>query len=445
MSKIPVRLPTVSSDRAVMAMAAAMGELQLFGVIRFEGSVDFERLCRAMRLTADAEPVVGCRYINSWWRPYWQRRKDLDELQWLRLLEVEEGDVEETLHTYSTESVDVENDPMVQGVLIRTQSSDTLCVRVNHVIADAGGTKEVLYTIARIYSELMRSADYQVTPNIKGPRGLFQVLKNIGLFFGMLSLFRSGFRNIAKHIWPLRVWKLVHQKKGPAEGKTYTIRHVEKDLFRKLKALGKAHQATLNDVILTSWYRAVYAWTNPKKGTPLRMLSTVDLRRYLPEEKAGGICNLSGFLHLNIGQEMGATFLESLEKVKAETNQQKANNPGGSEVPTLGAIPQFVPYRLIHKILTYGFGNWGQWLPPAITNMGRIFPDRLVFGDEKIEYAYLLTPLLYPPYCLGGLSGYGEGITLSVGYCESCVEKDKVEALYDQLVKELHLFVKEAE
>ena len=63
-------------------MAAYLGRNLNYGyvntVVQFPGRLDAQRLRRATRLSVDAEPILGCRFVDSWYHPYWQRRNDLD-------------------------------------------------------------------------------------------------------------------------------------------------------------------------------------------------------------------------------------------------------------------------------------------------------------------------------------------------------------------------------
>ncbi len=42
-------------------------------VIHFRGKPDTVRLARAVKLSVDAEPVLGCKFIEREDRPFWQR------------------------------------------------------------------------------------------------------------------------------------------------------------------------------------------------------------------------------------------------------------------------------------------------------------------------------------------------------------------------------------
>ena len=70
---IPARLPAEFQDQAVRILAGlrAAGDVQT--VLVFRGSLDRDRLARAVRLMLDAEPVLGCRFDEE--EPAWVRQR----------------------------------------------------------------------------------------------------------------------------------------------------------------------------------------------------------------------------------------------------------------------------------------------------------------------------------------------------------------------------------
>ncbi len=121
-------------DRAQFC-TRAMCDAQIHCIISFNGRVDMERMSRAVRLTLDAEPVLGCRFVKRWWRPYWERRDDLDSIKLCEF--TEKADIEQEVKQFLTTPIDPCKDPLVQVQILRSVT-DTLCIKVNHVVADAG-------------------------------------------------------------------------------------------------------------------------------------------------------------------------------------------------------------------------------------------------------------------------------------------------------------------
>ncbi len=78
---IPSHFPSVMLDQIVYCMQNKIADLQVRCIISFDGRVEAERMAQAVRLSLDAEPILGCRFVERWWRPYWKRREDLNHLK----------------------------------------------------------------------------------------------------------------------------------------------------------------------------------------------------------------------------------------------------------------------------------------------------------------------------------------------------------------------------
>ena len=78
---VPASLAVEFTERVVFSMAeVGFMRPQLGAAVEFEGHIDQGRFARAVRLLADAEPVLGCRFVAAAQPPRWDRVEDLDEL-----------------------------------------------------------------------------------------------------------------------------------------------------------------------------------------------------------------------------------------------------------------------------------------------------------------------------------------------------------------------------
>jgi NRPS condensation-like uncharacterized protein len=157
-------------------VARNVAEQQLHCVIVFNGHVDAERMSRAARLTLDAEPVLGCRFACGPRRPYRERRRDLDRLTLCRVIDT--NDSEHLLWNWVGTPLEPASDPVVQARFLPSDH-DTPCVKMDHTAADAGGTKEYAYLLAKIYRTLAAEPDYVPQPNVHGGRVTGQVRKHV--------------------------------------------------------------------------------------------------------------------------------------------------------------------------------------------------------------------------------------------------------------------------
>ena len=407
---------------------------QLHCIVSFDGRVDARRLARAVRLTLDAEPVLGCRFVNRWWRPYWERRSDLNNIELFRLIETAE--LEKELLQFMVTPTNLSEHPLVRCRVFRAQA-DTLCIKIDHLAGDAGGAKEYAYLLASVYRELADNPNYIPKPNLNGRRSMQQLSERFGSA-DKLRIIRRSFRDQKSLYSPRAHWVFPSTMAAPS-APTYVTRHIGHDQFRAMRQLGKEYRATINDIILTAIFRALFEIIQPNPGIPLRLTNTVDLRRYLPSRRAEAICNLSSFSYPNIGPELGATFEETLVRVRDDMNARKADFFGLGDLPLGVAIFKGLPFAWARALFRRA---WGQMiktgiLPPDFTNMGSIDPEQLDFGLTKMNDAYLTAGVTLPPFFGMGLSGFRESLTLSVGFCQSAIQRRVLERFFDQILTEL--------
>src|SRR5690606_19405697 len=103
-------------------------EMQL--VLKLSGYVDASLLNRVIRMLADCQPVIGCRFVEHWYRPYWERRPDLDSIDFCQV--VNTADAEAALDQYMTTPNDPRTDPVFEARIFRSDR-DILCFKSSHV------------------------------------------------------------------------------------------------------------------------------------------------------------------------------------------------------------------------------------------------------------------------------------------------------------------------
>ena len=147
-TEAPRRYPAPALDR-ILHLARCLHDGQSRSVVTFSGSLDTERMARAFRLSLDAEPVLGCRFVAHPWRPYWER---LPDAKLVSPLSVVETGSENSLHDWLAGPLDASADIQVRACLFRG-SKEKLAVKLSHEAADASGMLDYLNLVAAIYRE----------------------------------------------------------------------------------------------------------------------------------------------------------------------------------------------------------------------------------------------------------------------------------------------------
>ncbi len=435
-SVIPERFRAVAGDKLGFVHMHIM-DYQIHFIAEFDGILDKDRLAQAMRLLMDAEPVLGSRFVYHWRAPWWQRAEGLATEDFFSFVEGVEG-VKGDVQAFIGEQIDSYSAPQVKARIVRSGGpnvKDTLCLKFSHVPTDGAAAKEGAYLLADIYRRLGEDPSWRPRPNIDGSRSARQISSRLSLA-DKLKVIRRDFRNFSK--------KRGYWKPFPASGEE-TPRFVREvigpERFLTLKDYGKQKGATINDLLLTALYRALYKELGSLPDNDMGILTTVDLRRYLPEGKAGALCFLSGALHSNIGREIGKDFEETLRKVMEDINFQKTDYLGLGDYPAIAffmdVLPFSIGFRALMKILKFAMGL-GQY-KGGFTNLGIIDEGLFRFDGPEVTDAYIQVPVFTALDTLFamGTTTFKNSITLAAGFLGSKSDQAIVERILRAVSKEL--------
>jgi len=249
---------------------------------------------------------------------------------------------------------------------------------------------------------------------------------------------RSGFRDYKKRLLPPHYWSFP-SRPGITSDKIVMVRQFSPQHFRKIKEFGRQHQATLNEVMLAVYCRALYDVINPNAQVPLRLATTINLRRYLLPGSSLGICNLSNFSYINIGCGRGASLVETTAKIKNEMKAMKDDYIGLGDYPFVAPCFKVLPFSCSRKLFNnlalrpIKTGN----APPVFSNVGIIDAEQLSFTDTQVTEAYIIGATFTPPFFGAALSSFREIITLSISFYETAIKKSEVKYFLDRIEYEL--------
>jgi NRPS condensation-like uncharacterized protein len=427
MGNTPRRIRAQQTDHLINAMSCT-SDMMIQLELEFDDLLDADRLAKALDLTLDAEPVLGCRFVSHWRKPYWERLERSNRETFL--FAKDEGEYAAFRNT----SMDPYSGPQIKACLWRSSSGDRLLLKVSHEIADAAALKDISCTISNLYSKLASEPHLQPQPNLKGSRSIWQVMRHIR-WYSYPRICVDSLRDS----WPL----LRHPKTytlpleaGPRAPLAFAARLLADNQVACLAEYGRARDATLNDVMLAAFFRALVSDGNWDGCSQLRLGTSVDLRGYIPSGRAEGICNLSVAMigYPDLGTDLGDDFASTMERIAFLTRSRKANWLGMGMclgIVPLGYLPHGWVTRLLTKMTDQAYKKGYSMY--ALTNMGAINPDHVAFETHPSN-AWLLAPT-YPPGLMLGLSGYAGTLTLSAGVYPP--QKEAVERFLDRVLSEL--------
>ena len=131
------------------AAEAYVPEIHL--IIDFDGKIDAPRMKKAIRLLLDAEPVLGCRFVETWRKAHWQplAQDELERADILRVVSASDAAKESAMQDFLGDLMDASVGPQLKGLLLASrakrppgsenQSHDLRCRRFQGDVVPAIG------------------------------------------------------------------------------------------------------------------------------------------------------------------------------------------------------------------------------------------------------------------------------------------------------------------
>jgi NRPS condensation-like uncharacterized protein len=414
----------------------SMANFQIQAIMKLDGRLDFDKLKRAIGLSVDVEPVLRCRFIEDD-QPYWKPLENIGIINFCTLQETD--DIDQAIQNFIQSPIDMDNDPMVNVKLIRSEQYDVLGLKINHACCDGAGAKEYVQLLADIYTNIdQENGTFIPEPRIGGRKDQDRLFAELGIT-NPDSVFIPG-SDILEPMWSFP-WE--------QSGSNTTCMSVCRLPYEHLDAMSKYAKsigATVNDFILTAYYRAMLEMRQPIYGLPMEIPITIDLRRYLPDHKAQAIRNFSGSVNTRLIMSVNEPFSETLKRVANMMKEIKKEYPGLQSAIGLERIEKIsfqetlAYYQATADVKKTQFScplYFGDKCVPTLSNLGHMSKALIKFGNNTVVDAYVLPPVVRAPGLLLMASTYNSVLTLATGYFKSTVSRENIERLLNKIRDEL--------
>ncbi|MDP3244244.1 MAG: hypothetical protein Q8M83_01150, partial [bacterium] len=220
---------------------------------------------------------------------------------------------------------------------------------------------------------------------------------------------------------------------------SYVFKRFPKERVLKIKKYTQQKGVTINDLFASALLRAMVKQLKLNNRGRLRLAGTVDLRRYLPEQKTEGLCQASSGYAINIKTEQCIKLDNTLAIVKKQMDYYKKNFIGLGVFLVYWIITKPFPFFFFNRTgrIISQIGKWIGTISIGFTNLGLIDNKTNYFGSIPLLSAEMTSPGSVPPMFLCALSGFDETLTLNAGIFETSISKDKIKELFDLVDQEL--------
>ncbi|PGE16577.1 condensation protein [Bacillus toyonensis] len=423
-------------DRMNYLLGLYSADLQINAVLYFPVGLSKEILEQSVRITLQLQPVLNSRFVEND-IPYWEEHSSGTNSSICFFAEGNDQELEIMAIDFIKEPGDRIQGPMVQTILLRGTTTDMLVVKLSHLCSDGAGVKEYINLLGAIYTHLsLGGSKDQIIKEFGEGNESFRDQSHVFKYAGISDV-KSAYRPNQEQ--QASLWSFPSQPNKNKSPKM-SVGRLSREQTLCLTKWTKAQQATLNDVIMTAYFRALSHFTvYAEPRTAEKMIGlTIDLRRYLPNYTTGAICNLSGMEMPVIKMEDGESFNQTLVRVKQSMDKIKGQNPGLSSAAGMEILAG-MKLSTVKEMYNQQYEQAVQMgmALPLMTNFGVIADEPIQFGEIQAEDGYMTSPIMYAPFFSMGASTYNGRLTFTIGYHAPETSKEKVDKFLECVINQL--------
>lgn len=414
-----------------------MANFQYQAVIYLSGRLDMDKLKKAVEFSIEEQPVLACRLVEAD-EPYWKRTNSIKDISFCTIEECNNPD--ETLAKFLQNTLDIKNDINIGVKIIRTQeAADILAIKANPSCFDGPGVKEYIKRLAAIYTCIDKGDDSFIpNPQLIERKEEYRLVKELETACPQLNW--NPQLDTPKRSWPFP-WR--QNGKNVAD---YALCKLSKRSFEKISRYGDSKGATVNDLVLTAYYRTLFKITRAAQGIPMDISNTVDLRNYLSENNSQKFRNFSGGFVTRIPRKLNETFDGTLSRVAEITKILKKNPTDSLDTMDKAARNQssftyfndyFECVSRADRIRDKNVKNTEVGCFPALYDLGNISGDMIAFGRDFVADACIVPPVTGVPGLSILTSSYNGILTMTAGYCHGFISRKDMNEFLIRIKNEL--------
>lgn len=370
---------------------------------------DIEALKTVIICAFEKAPVLHSKFVDTKISTHWEVKPyDIDDVFSVSYPENVEEAVEEFLTQYIAPNADIQ----MKIALFIKDGKSTLCMVENHMCMDGGDLKYFLQAFCENYSKYVTDGISPVDFRT-GSRSYDDVYS--GFSKTEAGVAQRLFKNInAKdnHKFPLTP-NNIRDKSFIARKK------FSEETLARLKFKGKELGATINELLLASYFYSVYELAGYPKTDKVMISNAIDLRRHMDNVEDKGFTNHTSWMQCAI-PERGRDIFETIQYVVRSSNKFKKDKfMGLYGLPLLNFGYNILPHAASEEIIKIGYSNPLM----AMSNIGVLKGEHFALaGHEPID-AFMSGAVKYKPFVLLTATTYKNVITLSM--CVRGNEEDK--------------------
>ena len=397
--------------------------------LHYDFEINVEALKTVLICFFEKAPVLHSSFTDNHIHPYWTV-KDYHINDVLTVKEVGEEALSDEINSFLVQYIPPDADIQMKVAVFNHGGKSTLCLVENHMCMDGGDLKYFMKALCKNYNDYIEN---KVSPiDLRtGTRSYEAVYEDFTA--GERKVAKNLYKNINtpdKHGFPLTPDDI-------RDRSFIARRKLSAQKFDEIRAAGKSRGATINDMILTSYFYSLYELANFDINDSVSISCAIDLRRHIKDNSDQGVTNQTAWMQCKVPKR-GSDIFETLEYVKRSSNQFKQDRYMGLHgLPLLSLGYKIMPHAASEEIIKVGYAN------PllAMSNIGILEVDKLALEGHEPTDGFMSGAVKYKPYVLLSATSMRKELTLSMCVRGNDEDKKIVEHFFDLLEKNLDLLI----
>ena len=368
--------------------------------LRFDFVPDIDALKTVLICAFERAPVLHSKFVDNKLSTHWEvmpyRIEDVFSVEY-------PDDMDEAVNKFLTQYISPTEDIQMKVALFVKDGKSALCMIENHMCMDGGDLKYFLQEFCENYNKYVSES---ISPiNFRtGSRSYDDVYS--GFSKTEAGVARRLFKNINArddHKFPLTADNI--------RDKSFIARKkFDENTLLKLKAKGKELGATINELLLASYFYSVYELAGYPESDTVMISNAIDLRRHMNSVDNQGFTNHTSWMQCAI-PERGRDIFETVKYVVRSSNKFKKDKfMGLYGLPLLNFGYNFLPHTVSEEIIKIGYSNPLM----AMSNIGILNPAHFTLNGNEPTDAFMSGAVKYKPFVLLTATTYKNVITLSM-------------------------------
>lgn len=398
--------------------------------LHYDFEINIEALKTVLVCFFEKAPVLHSSFTDNRISPYWTVEDyKIDDV--LTVKEVNEDALDDEINEFLVQYIPPDASIQMKVAVFNHGGKSVLCVVENHMCMDGGDLKYFMKALCKNYNDFIEKGISPVDLKT-GTRSYESVYE--GFSAGEKRMAKNLYKNVNTkddHGFPFTPNNIVDK---PFIAK----RKIPAEKFDLIRNAGKAHGATINDMLLTAYFYSLYELAGFDKNESISISCAVDLRRHIKDANDQGVTNHTAWMQCRV-PERGTTIFDTLTYVVHSSNQFKEDRFIGLHgLPLLSFGYKIMPLAASEEVIKIGYAN------PllAMSNIGILEVDKLALEGNEPTDGFMSGAVKYKPYALLSVTSVRKEFTLSMCCRGNDEDKRRIENFFDLMVKNIDELIK---